>query len=218
MNTSQISRPLQFQCNLDYRQMPVVNGSRFCDQCCHAVHDFTHATEAEFLEKRAQMGGRVCGVFRADNAGHVIWRQRSRYRDRLLVVAMALVLCFSSTVTADAQLRSRLDQTRSEMLALKESTSTLYFKFTNWRAPIENEEVEILINGTQSYVVTTDSRGRCTVQVPLDTWISYIEVKPHNRSMMREEVNLKASDASTRVYKFKYNNDSRERQYVVGKY
>jgi hypothetical protein len=218
MNTSQISRPLQFQCHLDYRQMPVVNGTRFCEQCCHAVHDFSNATEAEFQEKRTQMGGKVCGIFRADGEGRVIWKNRSGYRERLLVVAMAFVLCFSSTVTADAQLRSRLDQTRSEMLALKESTSILYFKFSNWREPMENEEVEILINGTQSYVVTTDSRGRCTLQVPFDTWINYIEVKPQNRSMMREDVNLKASDASTRVYKFKYNNDNRGRQYVVGMY
>lgn len=206
---------MSFVCHAQWETMRKMGADRYCGQCCQQIIDFTNATYGEYLKALEAAGGSVCGRFRTDQQGHVEWRRPRSHREWVMVVALAIVLCFNSVVTSDAQLQAELAATRSELFALAQKTTTLYLRFSNYRKPMANEEVQVVVNGAQSYTLTTDGRGRCTLQLPHDMWISSIEAKAAHRNALSETVNLKAVDAATRVFKFQYNHERRPKRVVV---
>ncbi len=211
-------RKMSFACDMPWKEMQQQGTGRYCGRCSEQVTDFTGATYADYARAREASGGFICGRFQTDDQGFVQWRRPRAHREWLMVVAMAIVLCFGSSVTSDAQLQAELSATRSGLFALGQKTTTLYLRFSNYRKPMDNEEVVVVVNGSQSYSLMTDSRGRCTLQLPQDMWISSIEASAGQRNVLSEPVNLKAIDASTRVFKFRYNHHKKIKHISVGAY
>jgi hypothetical protein len=57
---------LQFQCDVDWESMELVNGIKYCNHCQKNVYDFTDAKQHEFLMILAENNNNICGKFRHD--------------------------------------------------------------------------------------------------------------------------------------------------------